>query len=313
MTDYLVTGGGGFIGSHLVHRLVQLGHSVRVLDNFSTGKRANLAELEGRFELVEGDMADPAIARRACDGVTVVLHQAAIPSVPKSVADPAVSHRANVEGTFQLLMAARDAKVRRFVYAGSSSAYGESETLPKVESMPTDPLSPYAVQKLTGEYYCRAFYRCYGLQTLTMRYFNVFGPRQDPTSQYAAAIPAFITAILANQSPTVYGDGEQTRDFTYIDNVVEANLLAAKAEKTSGEVINIACGSRITVNEILADINRSLGRDVKPNYVPGRAGDIKHSWADIRLARKVIGFEPVVPFAEGLERAIKWYSERAKA
>lgn len=306
--DYLVTGGAGFIGSHLVHRLVQLGCRVRVLDNFSTGKRSNLAEVEGRFEMIEGDMADPAIARRACEGVDVVLHQAAIPSVPKSVADPAASHRANVEGTFQLLVAARDAKVRRFVYAGSSSAYGESARLPKVESMPTDPLSPYAVQKLTGEYYCRAFYRCYGLQTLTMRYFNVFGPRQDPTSQYAAAIPAFITAILANRSPTVYGDGEQTRDFTFIDNVVEANLLAAKAEKTSGEVINIACGSRITVNEIIAEINKFLGKNVKPNYVSQRPGDIRHSSADIRLAEQVIGYRPVVQFFDGLRRAIDWYT-----
>ncbi len=306
--DYLVTGGAGFIGSHLVHRLVQLGCRVRVLDNFSTGKRSNLAEVEGRIEMIEGDMADPAIARRACEGVDVVLHQAAIPSVPKSVADPAASHRANVEGTFQLLMAARDAKVRRFVYAGSSSAYGESERLPKVESMPTDPLSPYAVQKLTGEYYCRAFYRCYGLQTITMRYFNVFGPRQDPTSQYAAAIPAFITAILENRPPKVYGDGEQTRDFTYIENVVAANLLAAKAKQTAGQVVNIACGSRITVNEIIAEINRLLGRNVKPDYLPSRAGDIKHSWAEIELAREVIGYEPVVPFAEGLQRAIAWYS-----
>lgn len=306
--DYLVTGGAGFIGSHLVHRLVQLGCRVRVLDNFSTGKRSNLAEVEGRFEMIEGDMADPAIARRACEGVDVVLHQAAIPSVPKSVADPAASHRANVEGTFQLLVAARDAKVRRFVYAGSSSAYGESARLPKVESMPTDPLSPYAVQKLTGEYYCRAFYRCYGLQTLTMRYFNVFGPRQDPTSQYAAAIPAFITAIHANRSPTVYGDGEQTRDFTFIDNVVEANLLAAKAEKTSGEVINIACGSRITVNEIIAEINKFLGKNVKPDYVSQRPGDIRHSSADIRLAEQVIGYRPVVQFFDGLRRAIDWYT-----
>lgn len=308
MIDFLVTGGAGFIGSHIVHRLAQLGRSVRVLDNFSTGKRQNLSEVADRIDLIEGDMADPTIARRACEGVDVVLHQAAIPSVPKSVADPVSSHRANVEGTFQLLVAAREAGVRRFVYAGSSSAYGESKTLPKVESMATDPLSPYAVQKLTGEYYCRAFARCYGMQTLTMRYFNVFGPRQDPASQYAAAIPAFVTSILRGQPPTVYGDGEQTRDFTYIDNVVEANLLAARAAKTSGEVINIACGGHVTVNEIIRDINKLLGKDVKPNYQPSRRGDIRHSWADISLSEKVIGFRPVVSFAEGLRRAIDWYA-----
>lgn len=308
MIDFLVTGGAGFIGSHIVHRLAQLGRSVRVLDNFSTGKRQNLSEVADRIDLIEGDMADPAIARRACEGVDVVLHQAAIPSVPKSVADPVSSHRANVEGTFQLLVAAREAGVRRFVYAGSSSAYGESKTLPKVESMATDPLSPYAVQKLTGEYYCRAFARCYGMQTLTMRYFNVFGPRQDPASQYAAAIPAFVTSILRGHPPTVYGDGEQTRDFTYIDNVVEANLLAARAAKTSGEVINIACGGHVTVNEIIRDINKLLGKDVKPNYQPSRQGDIRHSWADIGLSEQVIGFRPVVSFAEGLRRAIDWYA-----
>lgn len=308
--DFLVTGGAGFIGSHLVHRLVQMGRSVRVLDDFSTGKRENIAEVMGRINLVEGDMADPAVARRACEGVDVVLHQAAVPSVPKSVAAPEVSHRANVEGTFQLLMAARDAKVRRFIYAGSSSAYGESPTLPKVESMPADPLSPYAVQKLTGEYYCRAFSRCYGMQTLTIRYFNVFGPRQDPTSQYAAAIPAFVTAILHDLPPTVYGDGEQTRDFTYIDNVVEANLRAAQAPETRGETINVACGGRVTVNEIIREINKLLGKNVKPNYVPARPGDIRHSWADIRLAEKIIGYRPAVTFAEGLKRAIDWYAAR---
>ncbi|RIK63469.1 MAG: LPS biosynthesis protein WbpP [Planctomycetota bacterium] len=308
MTDFLVTGGAGFIGSHIVQRLVEQGRRVRVLDNFATGRRENLTEVAGRIELIEGDMADPQIAQRACQGVDVVLHQAAIPSVPKSVADPATSHRANVEGTFQLLVAAREAGVRRFVYAGSSSAYGESKTLPKVETMATDPLSPYAVQKLTGEYYCRAFARCYGMQTLTMRYFNVFGPRQDPKSQYAAAIPAFVTSILRSQPPTVYGDGEQTRDFTYIENVVEANLLAATAPRTAGEVINVACGGHVTVNEIIRDINKLLGKDIQPSYVPARNGDIRHSWADISLAEKVIGYRPKVTFAEGLQRAINWYA-----
>ena len=310
--DFLVTGGAGFIGSHLVHRLVQLGRTVRVLDNFSTGRRSNLDEIAARIELIEGDMADPAVARRACAGVDVVLHEAAVPSVPKSVADPLTSHRANVEGTFQLLLAARDAKVRRFVYAGSSSAYGESKTLPKVESMPTDPLSPYAVQKLTGEYYCRAFAKCYGMQTLTMRYFNVFGPRQDPKSQYAAAIPAFVTAILHDRAPTVYGDGEQTRDFTYIENVIFANLLAASADRTSGEVINIACGGRISINQIIAEINKHVGKEIKPEYVEARPGDIKHSAADITLARSVIGYEPLVPTLEGLRMAMDWYAENSK-
>lgn len=308
--DFLVTGGAGFIGSHLVHRLAELGHSVRVLDNLSSGKRENLADVLSKTDWIQGDMADPATARRACRGVDVVLHEAAVPSVPKSVDDPVTSHRSNVEGTFQLLLAARDEKVRRFIYAGSSSAYGESPTLPKVESMPTDPLSPYAVQKLTGEFYCRAFSKCYGLQTLTMRYFNVFGPRQDPRSNYAAAIPAFVTAILHDRAPIVYGDGEQTRDFTYIENVIHANLLAAKAERTNGEVINVACGGRISINQIIADINRYFGRNIKPNYLPERQGDIKHSAADISLARRVIGYEPVVSTLEGLKMTMDWYAER---
>lgn len=308
--DFLVTGGAGFIGSHLVHRLVELGHSVRVLDDLSSGKRENLADVLSKTDWIQGDMADPTTARRACRGVDVVLHEAAVPSVPKSVDDPQTSHRSNVEGTFQLLLAARDEKVRRFIYAGSSSAYGESPTLPKVESMPTDPLSPYAVQKLTGEFYCRAFAKCYGLQTLTMRYFNVFGPRQDPRSQYAAAIPAFVTAILHDRPPTVYGDGEQTRDFTYIENVIHANLLAAKARQTNGEVINVACGGRISINQIIADINRYFGRNIKPSYLPDRQGDIKHSAADISLARRVIGYEPVVSTLEGLKLTMDWYAER---
>ena len=307
--EYLVTGGAGFIGSHLVERLIELGAAVRVLDNFSTGKRENLAPFRDAIDLIEGDIADPEICARACRGVGVVLHQAALPSVPKSIADPVSSHRTNVEGTFNLLMAARDAGVRRFIYAASSSAYGETPTLPKVESMPAQPLSPYAVHKLTGEYYCSVFAGCFGVQTLSLRYFNVFGPRQDPASQYAAAIPAFVTAILRDKPPTIYGDGEQTRDFTYIENVIRANLLAAKAPETRGEVINVACGEHVTVNEIIKEINTLLGKDVKPEYVAPRPGDIKHSWADITLASKVIGFEPVVGFAEGLRRAIDWYQK----
>jgi nucleoside-diphosphate-sugar epimerase len=307
--EYLVTGGAGFIGSHLVERLVSLGKKVRVADNFVTGKRQNLAPFMEKIDLVEGDLSDPAICTKACAGVRVIMHEAALPSVPKSIVDPASSHRCNVQTTFNLLDAARNAKVQRFIYAASSSAYGESPTLPKVESMSTSPLSPYAVQKLTGEYYASVFFKCFGLQTLSIRYFNVFGPRQDPTSQYAAAIPAFVTAILAGNPPTIYGDGEQTRDFTYIENVIKANLLAADAPQLRGEVINVACGEHITVNEIIRVINQSLGKNVKPNYVPTRPGDIKHSWADINLAKKVIGYTPVVNFADGLQKAIGWYRE----
>ncbi|MFQ5429107.1 MAG: SDR family oxidoreductase [Phycisphaerae bacterium] len=306
---FLVTGGAGFIGSHLVHRLVERGERVRVVDNFVTGKRENLAPVAGKIELIEGDLADPAVCRQACADMRVVLHQAALPSVPKSIADPVKSHQSNIEGTFNLLMAARDAKVRRFVYAASSSAYGESEQLPKVESMPSSPLSPYAVQKLTGESYCSVFSRCYGLQTVSLRYFNVFGPRQDPQSQYAAAIPAFVTAILSDRPPTVYGDGEQTRDFTYIENVISANLLAADATETHGEAVNIACGEHITINEIIQQINALLGKDIRPDYVDPRPGDIRHSWADIAKAGEVIGYRPLIGFEEGLRLAIEWYTK----
>ncbi len=308
-TQYLVTGGAGFIGSHLVERLVDRGAGVRVLDNFSSGKRENIAPFGDRIELLEGDIAEPRVCARACRGVDFVLHNAARPSVPGSIADPIASHRTNVEGTFNMLIAARDAKVQRFIYAASSSAYGESAELPKIESMPPQPLSPYAVHKLTGEFYCSVFARCYGLQTLSIRYFNVFGPRQDPASQYAAAIPAFVTAILRDQSPKVYGDGEQTRDFTYIENVVQANLLALEAPATSGEVINVACGRSLTINEVIKEINGLLGKNIRPEHVALRPGDIKHSWADITAAGKVIGFKPVVSFAEGLRRAIDWYVE----
>lgn len=305
--DYLVTGGAGFIGSHLTASLVEQGAGVRVLDNFSTGKRENLAPILGKIDLVEGDITDPRICAHACAGVRFVLHQAALPSVPKSIADPVSSHRTNVDGTFNMLLAARDAGVRRFVFAASSSAYGESPALPKTESMPTQPLSPYAVQKLAGENYCRVFAEVYGLETLSMRYFNVFGPRQDPASQYAAAIPAFVTAIIGDRPPTVYGDGEQTRDFTYIENVIKANLAAARATKTHGEVLNIACGEPVTVNAIIREINTILGKDVRPEYVAQRPGDIKHSWADISLAAEKIGFAPAIPLAEGLRRTIVWY------
>lgn len=307
MANYLVTGGAGFIGSHLVERLVKDGHAVRVLDNFATGKRDNLAPFLSKIDLLEGDLRNPDDCRRACRDIEIVYHEGAVPSVPKSVEDPVTSHQANVDGTFNILMAARDAKCRRLIYAASSSAYGDLPELPKRESVCPQPLSPYAVNKLAGEYYLLAFYRCFGLQTLSLRYFNVFGPRQDPKSQYAAAIPAFVSAILAGESPTIYGDGEQTRDFTYIDNVVHANMLAAQAAKTEGQVVNIACGQRVTVNQIIAQINQLLGKNVPSKHVAERPGDIKHSLADIALARKIIGFEPLITFEEGLRRAIDWY------
>ena len=307
MGKYLVTGGAGFIGSNICRRLVSEGVSVRVLDNLSTGKKSNLADIIGQIEFVEGDMGDEATARDAMDGIDVVLHQGAVPSVPLSVEDPARTHKHCIDATFNMLLAARDTGVKRFVYAASSSAYGDSPTMPKVETMNTNPLSPYAVAKMVGEYYCRVFYDVYGLETISLRYFNVFGPYQDPTSQYAAAIPAFVVSILKEISPTIYGDGLQSRDFTYIDNVVEANLLAARAEKTEGQVVNIACGEVITINAIIDMINEIVGKDVKAEYAPSRAGDVKHSLADITQAREVIGYEPLVSFKEGLEKAIEWY------
>ncbi|MCK4998908.1 MAG: SDR family oxidoreductase [Anaerohalosphaera sp.] len=305
----LVTGGAGFIGSNICRRLVEQGCSVRVVDNLITGRMSNLAGIIDKIDFVEADMGDEAVAKQVMDGIDVVLHQGAIPSVPRSLSDPVSTHKNCVDATFTLLMAARDAKVKRFVYAASSSAYGDSEILPKVETMLTKPLSPYAVAKLVGEYYCSVFSGVFGLETVSLRYFNVFGPYQDPTSQYAAAIPAFVTSIMKGVSPTVYGDGEQSRDFTYIDNVVHANLLAARAEKTNGEVINIACGDRITINEIIGLINEITGNNVKIAYVDRRAGDVMHSMADISLAKKVIGFEPVCSFGDGLKKAIKWYAE----
>jgi len=309
MERYLVTGGAGFIGSNICRRLVQEGTFIRVLDNLSTGKKSNLDDIIDSIEFVEGDMGDEATARRCMKGIDIVLHQGALPSVPRSVEDPAATHRHCVDATFTLLMAARDAKVRRFVYAASSSAYGDSPTLPKVETMSPNPLSPYAAAKLFGEYYCSVFSKIFGLETISLRYFNVFGPYQNPKSQYAAAIPAFVTSILNDRPPTIYGDGEQSRDFTYVENVVEANLLAARAPKTAGEVINIACGQRITLNEVIRLINRILGKEIRPIYAPPRAGDVRHSLADIQKAQKLIGYKPVVSFEEGLRKAIDWYKK----
>ena len=307
MDKFLVTGGAGFIGSNICTKLVSQGCFVRVIDNLLTGKKSNLAGIADKIEFIEADMGNADAARAAMKEIDVVLHEGALPSVPRSIDDPAATHRHCVDATFTLLMAARDAKIKRFVYAASSSAYGDTPTLPKVETMPPNPLSPYAAAKLMCEYYCSVFYKVFGLETIALRYFNVFGPHQDPTSQYAAAIPAFVTSILKDKSPTIYGDGEQSRDFTYVDNVVEANLLAARAKQTKGEVINIACGEAITVNAIIDMINKIVGKNVKPTYVPSRKGDVKHSLADITKARKLIGFKPVVSFKDGLKKAIEWY------
>jgi len=309
MEKFLVTGGAGFIGSNICMKLVSQGCSVRVVDNLLTGKKTNLASILDKIDFLEADMGDPKVARAAMKDIDVVLHQGALPSVPRSVDDPAATHRHCVDATFTLLLAARDAHVKRFVYASSSSAYGDTPTLPKVETMLPSPLSPYAAAKLVGEYYCSVFSGVFGLQTISLRYFNVFGPQQDPTSQYAAAIPAFVTAILQDEPPTIYGDGQQSRDFTYVDNVVEANLLAARAKKTAGEVINIACGKAITVNEIIDMINEIVGKNVKPIYAAPRPGDVKHSLADISLAKKLIAFKPKVSFRDGLQKAIEWYRD----
>lgn len=302
-----MTGGGGFIGSHLVRRLLRDGYSVRVLDNFYTGKRPNLDEVLSDIDLHEGSIADESDAKRAVEGVAYVLHQAAIPSVPRSVRDPLGSNQANVTGTLTMLNAAREAGVKRFVYAASSSAYGNTPTLPKVETMPTDPLSPYAVAKLAGENYCRAFTRVYGLETVCLRYFNVFGPRQDPNSEYAAVIPKFILAMREGRPITIQGDGEQSRDFTYIDNTVEGNLRAMKAPEAAGEVCNLACGERFTLNEMVTLLGEIMSVEPKIEYLEGRTGDVKHSLADIDKARRLLGYEPTVSFRDGLAQTVEYF------
>jgi UDP-glucose 4-epimerase len=305
MTQYLVTGGAGFIGSHIVEALVKRGERVRVIDNFSTGRRANLDPVRGRVEVIEGDLNDATALAGAVRGVEVVFHEAALPSVPRSIDDPLASLRASVDATAALLWAAKQAGVRRLVYAASSSAYGDRTQFPRVETILPDPLSPYAAGKLACEYLCGVFWKCYGLETVSLRYFNVFGPRQDPKSQYAAAIPLFVSAILAGRAPVVFGDGEQSRDFTYVENVVHANLLAAQAPEAPGKVFNCGCGDRVTVNQVIAAINRVLGTKVAPEHKPRRAGDVMHSHADISLARKHLGYEPVVGFEEGLRRTVE--------
>jgi len=309
LAAYLVTGGAGFIGSHLAEALVRRDHQVRVVDSLITGKRHNLAHVQG-VEFIEGDLTDPAVCAQAVRGMEFVLHQAAIPSVPRSVEDPVTSHRANVDGSLNLLMAARNAGVRRLVYAGSSSAYGDTPTLPKREDMPVNPRSPYALQKLVGEQYCRLFAELYGLETLTLRYFNVFGPRQDPGSPYSGVISLFATRLLERRRPTIYGDGTQTRDFTYVANVVDGVLRACEAPRAAGDVINVATGDRISLNDLLRTMNRILGTNLEPILAPPRAGDIAHSQADITKARALLGYTPLVPLDEGLRHTLDWYRSR---
>jgi len=314
MAKYLVTGAAGFIGSSLVRALLDRGQDVRGIDNFATGKADNLREVIDRIDFRQVDILDLDALHQACEGVDYVLHQAAIPSVPKSVVDPLGSNRANVDGTVNVLVAARDAKVKRVVYAASSSAYGDTPTLPKHEGMTPNPISPYAVAKLTGEYYMISFYRCYGLETVSLRYFNIFGPRQDPSSQYSGVLAKFSLQMLRGEQPTIFGDGEQSRDFNYIDNAVSANLLActAPAAECAGRVFNVATGSRATLNQTFELMKSLTGYTGTVQYGPERGGDIKHSLADISLAQKHLRYNPLVNFAEGLRRTVEWYRSEIK-
>ncbi|MDQ0300701.1 UDP-glucose 4-epimerase [Salibacterium salarium] len=309
MARYLVTGGAGFIGSHIVKALIEKGEQVRVLDNLKTGKEENISAYVHDIEWIEGDFTDLTVLKKALKGVDTVFHQGAIPSVPKSINEPMDTNHANVTGTVQLLQAAVEEKVSRVIYAASSSAYGDSEVLPKREDMLGKPMSPYAVSKYAGEHYCKAFHEIHGLETLSLRYFNVFGPKQDPYSEYSAVIPKFIHSVLRDQSPTIYGDGTQSRDFTYIDNVVSANILAAEAAHLSGEVINIGSGEQIDLNQLVSKINKKLGKEIKPTYAAERVGDVKHSLADITRAEKLIGYRPNVSFTKGLDQTIEWFKE----
>jgi len=312
MASYLVTGGAGFIGSHLAEELVRRGHTVRVADNLMTGHRSNLDHVAG-VQFLEGDLADPPFAIRAVQGMDYVLHQAAIPSVPRSVQDPITSNRANVDATLNVLVAARDAGVRRLVYAGSSSAYGDTPTLPKQEDMAPQPWSPYALQKLVAEQYCGMFTRLYGLETVTIRYFNVFGPRQDPGSPYSGVISLFATALLAGRQPIIYGDGEQTRDFTHVANVVDGVLRACEAKDAAGQVINVATGGRVSLNQLLEVMNAIVGTQLKPRYEPARAGDVKDSQADLSKAQRLLGYTPVVGLEDGLRHTFEWCRSEAAA
>src|SRR5580692_9097456 len=309
MSTYLITGIAGFIGSSLARAVLAQGDNVRGVDNFSTGKRSNIAELLDRIDVREADLLDLEAMQSACKGVDYVLHEAAIPSVPRSVLNPLESNQANVDGTVSVLVAARDAKVKRVIYAASSSAYGDTPTLPKREDMSPNPISPYAVAKLASEYYMASFSRCYGLETVALRYFNIFGPRQDPSSPYSGVLAKFITQMLSGTQPTMFGDGEQSRDFTYIDNAVEANLLACKApgSQVAGEVFNVATGRRVTLNETFKLLQGLTSYSGSPVYGPERGGDIRHSLADISLAEKHLGYKSKVNFEEGLRRTVEWY------
>lgn len=307
---YVVTGGGGFIGSHIAERLLADGHSVRIVDNFSTGKRSNIAHLTGDLQVFDVDITDRAALEPAFDGVDYVFHEAALPSVPRSIDNPLETNHVNVTGTLNVLLVARDAGVKRLAYAASSSAYGDAEGDFKVETMPPRPLSPYGVSKLAGEYYCQAFSAVYGLETVGLRYFNVFGPRQDETSQYSAVIPLFISAMTRGEAPTIYGDGTQSRDFTFIDNVVYGNLLAVKAPEASGHSMNLATGGQVTLLELVDKLNALLGTNITPRHAPPRPGDIMHSRAGIDMAKDLLDYAPVVDFDAGLARTLDWYLTR---
>ncbi|MBN2564686.1 MAG: SDR family oxidoreductase [Candidatus Eisenbacteria bacterium] len=310
MSATLITGGAGFIGSHLAQRLIELGHSVRILDNFSTGRRENLSGFERDVELIEGDIRDEDTVRRAVEGVDVVLHEAALASVPRSVESPASSHDVNATGTLNVLIASRDAGVRRLVYASSSSVYGNTPSLPKREDMTPSPESPYAVSKLAAEHYCGVFSSLYHIECVSLRYFNVFGPRQDPDSQYAAVVPLFVAALMRGERPIIYGDGEQSRDFTYVGSVVDANLAAIDSDGVAGEVLNVACGRTTTVNVLLSALQGIVGTSIEARHVPERAGDVRHSFADVTKAERLLGMTSRVPFEEALARTVEFYRPR---
>lgn len=313
MATYLVTGGAGFIGSHIVHALAARGESVRVLDNFSTGFRINLAAVSSRIAIHEADICDLEKIKPFFAGVDYVIHLAALPSVARSVADPVGSNSININGTLHVLLAARDARARRMVFAASAAAYGNNPVLPRIESLLPNPLSPYALQKLAGEYYCQVFTHVFGLETVALRYFNIFGPRQNPDSPYTGVLSKFITAYLRDDAPVVFGDGEQSRDFTHVDNVVDATLRACASARAAGHVINVGTGESYTLNQTITLLNEIFGREVKPRYDPPRPGDARHSRADITLARELLGYEPVRKYPEGLRQTTAWYSARAAA
>ena len=304
---FLVTGGAGFIGSNIVKKLVEKGYSVKVLDNFATGQRSNLEPFLKDIELIEGDIRDFWTVAKATKGIDYILHQAALPSVPRSIDNPLTTTEVNINGTLNLLEAARFNEVQRIVYASSSSVYGDSPVMPKEENMKPMPKSPYAITKLAGEEYCMNFYQLYGLETVALRYFNVFGPRQNPFSQYSAVIPKFINMLKSNQKPTIWGDGETSRDFTYIDNVVDANILACEKKAAAGNVINIACNNAYTLNDLVDKLNKIIGTNISPSHGPDKIGDVKHSLADVSKAREILSYEPEIDFDEGLEKTVEWF------